>query len=183
MASYIEITDSEIDPESPGTTSLFTRIRDNPIAIAEGATGAPRIAAGALDVSSGLYSILADIGVGNAATEDKGIKFFPSDGSPIRMREVGYYRGGSNGTSGSPAYGGLCGVPVNVDAGQCQIPLGRALVDPHLVLATINEDATSTFLCAYETDAGGGPIIVVKSRLATGSVVTVNISISIIEFF
>ncbi len=42
MVAYVEILDSEIDPESPGTTSLFTRLRDNPIAIIEGASGAPR---------------------------------------------------------------------------------------------------------------------------------------------
>lgn len=42
MTSYTAILNGEIDPESPITTSLMTKLRDNPIAIAEGATGAPR---------------------------------------------------------------------------------------------------------------------------------------------
>lgn len=36
MTAYITIADSEIDPESPGTTTLFTKLRDNPIATYEG---------------------------------------------------------------------------------------------------------------------------------------------------
>ncbi len=46
--NYNEIFDSEIDPDSPITTSLMFRLRDNPIAIAEGAAGAPKIVLGAL---------------------------------------------------------------------------------------------------------------------------------------
>ncbi len=36
MTAYTAIPDSDIDPESPGTTTLFTRLRDNPIAVLEG---------------------------------------------------------------------------------------------------------------------------------------------------
>lgn len=43
MTTYTAIPDSDIDPESPGTTTLFTRLRDNPIAIAEGDATAPSI--------------------------------------------------------------------------------------------------------------------------------------------
>jgi len=43
MTAYNAIADSDIDPESPGTTTLFTRLRDNPIAITEGSSGAPNI--------------------------------------------------------------------------------------------------------------------------------------------
>ena len=43
MASYIEITDEETDPGAPVTSELLKKERDNPIAIAEGASGAPRI--------------------------------------------------------------------------------------------------------------------------------------------
>ncbi len=42
MPSYVEILDAEIDPESPVTESLMTRLRDNPIAIITGQAGAPR---------------------------------------------------------------------------------------------------------------------------------------------
>lgn len=43
MATYTAITDTEIDPEKPVTTSLMTKLRDNPLAMFEGASGAPKI--------------------------------------------------------------------------------------------------------------------------------------------
>jgi hypothetical protein len=43
MTSYVEITDAEIDVDSPVTQVLMTKYRDNSIAIAEGSDGAPRI--------------------------------------------------------------------------------------------------------------------------------------------
>lgn len=48
MADYRTIADSEVDPDAPLTSSLGYAWRDNPIAIAEGATGAPRIEDSAL---------------------------------------------------------------------------------------------------------------------------------------
>lgn len=48
MTTYATIADSDLDPESPGTTTLFTRLRDNPIAITEGASGAPKIQTAAI---------------------------------------------------------------------------------------------------------------------------------------
>lgn len=50
MTTYIPILNSEIDPESPVTESLAQRWRDNPIAIAEGDSAAPRINPGAISV-------------------------------------------------------------------------------------------------------------------------------------
>ena len=43
MTAYVTIADSEIDPDSPITTGLKTKERDNPIAITEGSSGAPKI--------------------------------------------------------------------------------------------------------------------------------------------
>lgn len=48
MTAYAAIADSDIDPESPGTTTLFTRLRDNPLAQAEGTSPAPSIQTAAL---------------------------------------------------------------------------------------------------------------------------------------
>jgi hypothetical protein len=42
MTTYAAIADSEIDAESPITDLLLSRLRDNPIAMAEGKAGAPR---------------------------------------------------------------------------------------------------------------------------------------------
>jgi len=49
MTAYNTIADSDIDPESPITTTLMTRLRDNAIAIAEGTSPAPPVAMTALE--------------------------------------------------------------------------------------------------------------------------------------
>lgn len=43
MTTYTNIPDGDIDQDSPVTQPLMTALRDNPIAITEGASGAPRI--------------------------------------------------------------------------------------------------------------------------------------------
>lgn len=42
MTGYAEILNTQIDVDSPITTGLMVQLRDNPIAITEGAVGAPR---------------------------------------------------------------------------------------------------------------------------------------------
>lgn len=49
MTAYTTISDSRVAPEAPLDTSLVTELRDNPIAITEGASGAPKIKTAALD--------------------------------------------------------------------------------------------------------------------------------------
>jgi hypothetical protein len=56
MTTYTAITNAELDQDSPLTETLTTKFRDNPIAITEGAAGAPRIVAGALDIGTGSAS-------------------------------------------------------------------------------------------------------------------------------
>lgn len=48
MADWTVITDAQLDPDAPLTSDLAYAWRDNPIAIAEGASGAPRIVDAAL---------------------------------------------------------------------------------------------------------------------------------------
>jgi hypothetical protein len=43
MTVYSAIVNSEIDADSPGTTGLFTKLRDNLLAIQEGDATAPKI--------------------------------------------------------------------------------------------------------------------------------------------
>lgn len=45
MADWTNIVDSALDPDAPVTSELAYAWRDNPIAIAEGAVGAPRVTA------------------------------------------------------------------------------------------------------------------------------------------
>ena len=42
--AYSTIADSEVDPESAGTTTLFTKLRDNPVEMFAKASGAPVLA-------------------------------------------------------------------------------------------------------------------------------------------
>lgn len=51
MADWLDITDTSVDPDAPLTSQLAYAWRDNPIAIAEGAPGAPRIQFAAMDAS------------------------------------------------------------------------------------------------------------------------------------
>ncbi len=59
MTSYTAIPDADIDAESPVTETLLTLIRDNPIAITEGASGAPAVVNAALDSDVGAQSATA----------------------------------------------------------------------------------------------------------------------------
>lgn len=43
MADYIPVIDSSVDPDAPLTSDLMYRLRDNPIAISEGAINAPKV--------------------------------------------------------------------------------------------------------------------------------------------
>lgn len=59
MASWTSIPDSSLDPDAPVTSELAYAWRDNPIAITEGAGGAPRIQQGAMmDPTSGATNTL-----------------------------------------------------------------------------------------------------------------------------
>jgi len=51
MTTYTTIPNSDIDQDSPVTQPLMTALRDNPIAITEGSSGAPRIANAAFNNS------------------------------------------------------------------------------------------------------------------------------------
>lgn len=43
MADWLTIPNESVDPDSPALAALFRALRDNPVAIAEGAAGAPRM--------------------------------------------------------------------------------------------------------------------------------------------
>lgn len=53
MADWKTIPDTDVDPDAPVTSELMYALRDNPVAIAEGATGAPRVMGVALDTFIG----------------------------------------------------------------------------------------------------------------------------------
>lgn len=59
--AYIPINNTQVDPDSPVTADLMTALRDNPIAIANGDAGAPRIARSAM-------GLMGFSGAGNFST-------------------------------------------------------------------------------------------------------------------
>lgn len=56
MANWTTITETATDPDAPVTSTLIKALRDNPAAIAEGASGAPRIVSSALNTATGSVS-------------------------------------------------------------------------------------------------------------------------------
>jgi len=67
MVEYIPIDDSEIEPEAPLVSSLGVRWRDNPVAIARGAPGAPRIQTDAYGPGSVDQAAIGESAVDQAA--------------------------------------------------------------------------------------------------------------------
>lgn len=76
MANFTTIPDSDVDQDSPGTVGLFTALRDNPIAIIEGASTAPRILGRAIaretEGTNGSLPVLA-ISASDAVTLESGL--------------------------------------------------------------------------------------------------------------
>lgn len=83
MTTYSAIADSEIDTDSPLTTSLMTKMRDNPLSMAQGDASSPRINVQSLGyqkfTSSGTFSV-------------------PSHVSRVYVRGKAGGGGGNNGT-------------------------------------------------------------------------------------
>lgn len=72
MTAWVTLPDSDLDPDSPITTSLMIALRDNPIAISEGAAGAPEVKHAALEdhtASAPKYQVGS---VGGASTTSTG---------------------------------------------------------------------------------------------------------------
>ena len=107
MAEYQEILDTEVEPEAPLTSSLGVRFRDNPVAIAEGAAGAPRVASeSAIDWGGGgtgtsasqdwVLGRISDASVGAVGTYaflrvNPGVPGSPSPGEEISGSSLRYY--------------------------------------------------------------------------------------------
>ena len=71
MAAWTTIPDSDLDPESPITTSLMQALRDNPVAITEGASGAPKVVpAGTSGIPYPIHSNVVEVGNVGAGEDD-----------------------------------------------------------------------------------------------------------------
>ena len=88
MADWTELPDTSVDPDAPVTSDLMYALRDNPIAIAEGAPGAPKLrASGAFDSVSGNTLIVPIFNVPGAAKA--------SDTSPRYISNISFMTIGS----------------------------------------------------------------------------------------
>jgi hypothetical protein len=67
MADYVTISDTQVDPDAPITSQLAYAWRDNPTAIAEGASGAPRIQTASIENNAVTSSKIEN----NAVTSSK----------------------------------------------------------------------------------------------------------------
>lgn len=77
MADFVTVTQTARDPDAPVTTNLINALYDNPIAIAEGASGAPRVQYAAMGTwfsainnvgSIGFFSYATNVDVAPGAT-------------------------------------------------------------------------------------------------------------------
>ena len=66
MAIFTTIPDTDIDPESPITTSLMQALRDNPLAIQEGDPSAPKIQSAAIADGAVTQAKIANVSVGQS---------------------------------------------------------------------------------------------------------------------
>lgn len=91
MADYRTITDAEVDPDAPLTSSLGYAWRDNPIAIAEGATGAPRITQTAImNPTAGTFRTITSVTTAISSGTESGsrnvVKFSVITPGTLRIR-------------------------------------------------------------------------------------------------
>ena len=92
MAAWTTIPDSDLDPESPITTSLMQALRDNPVAIAEGASGAPLITGAVYN----LFSDITEVGNVGAGEDDLMSYTLPANKLSVngdRLRVTAYFKG------------------------------------------------------------------------------------------
>lgn len=86
MADWPNITDAQCDPDAPVTSELIYGLRDAPIAIAEGADGAPRIRPMALGViAAGSVLRSTNPGTINASATDIVLDFFMAQKGSVRL--------------------------------------------------------------------------------------------------
>lgn len=77
--AYVSISNTAIDQDSPITVSLMTALRDNPTAIANGDSGAPKIQTAGINDSAVTTAKIADSAVTAAKLgTDLGLSIFPA---------------------------------------------------------------------------------------------------------
>ena len=160
MTSYITITDAETDPSAPLTSELAKKWRDNPIALAEGAAGAPRSYIGSLERLTAGTSVRAVLT--NSTSSG-------STSSLVVDSPAGFIQGGTLRTV--LTYGGTASSKTN------KITRVRAGVTTVLVSTTTNPITTDitvlpgdlfTFSATGSTGPSGGTLSISASLQTNG---------------
>lgn len=138
MADWTSISDAQVDPDAPLTSGLGYAWRDNPIAIAEGASGAPRVRGRALShVSFGAIAVTGTGGQGYTDCAGVGVVMSPmhvaTNGRVLRAR----YSNNNGSTWGSwqtvISITGPGGGAGNVAAGHCRLNLQTGVFAAHYI--------------------------------------------------
>lgn len=117
MADWVTINDSQVDPDAPLTSELAYAWRDNPVALAEGAVGAPRIedaALGATATSDGAtwignrYALLGHAAVGTVIMAARTGTTGHSPGDVVAGSNLLYSNGDGTGAAGAPPGTWVC---------------------------------------------------------------------------
>lgn len=114
MADYTGVSDDAVAPNAPVTSDLLFALRDDPIAIAEGAAGAPRIVRGAISTATASASVLVPA-TGEASIALNQCSFFPSaqTSGPVSAYIGG---GGFSADGGTVLFKNISPSPVTVNA-------------------------------------------------------------------
>lgn len=83
MTTFAAIADSDVDPESPGTTTLFTRLRDNPLAIQEGDATAPKLQTAAYATASVDQAAIGPNVVGQSEIKESSAEYSTNSTSAV----------------------------------------------------------------------------------------------------
>ena len=112
MADWTTISDTQVDPNAPLTSELMTALRDNPIAIAQGASGATRITDAALDTGAATTAGTTWVAVRNVAAGLGGIGSYAflrhgstgyTAGSTVAGSSLSYTNAGGSANGGIPS--------------------------------------------------------------------------------
>lgn len=88
MADWPNITDAQCDPDAPVTSELIYGLRDAPIAIAEGAAGAPRIRAMSLGAVTAGGTVRTSVAGPVGGASGVSLKFFMAQRGSVRLSFV-----------------------------------------------------------------------------------------------
>lgn len=157
MADYIAQPDTAVDPDAPVTSDLMYALRDNPIAMFEGASGAPRLTNSAImaPVAGTTFSVGPNVSV--TTLSSGGDRTAAPKARPIRSGRVTFRATLSGSGSGRAIVISVGGVNVlsenanGVYTVQATINVGDALL--YTVSAATGASSTGVFEMMTGNDA------------------------------